>query len=91
MPCGEVCYWQIKNETKNKMSWNLKTLKSVTAYAAYKNVHVEKTGRTYECWNKDNHSVVACSSNLLDLLNDVDDLAKLPKQADLPISHRSRL
>ena len=34
MPCGEVCYWQIKNETKNKMSWNLKTLKSVTAYAA---------------------------------------------------------
>ena len=57
------------------MSWNLKTLEAVTAYAAFKNICVEKTGRTYECWNKDNHSVVAVSYNLLDLLNDIDDLA----------------
>lgn len=61
------------------MSWNLKTLKSVTAYAAFKNVIVEKTGKEYACWSKSNHSVVAVSYNLLDLLNDIDDLTALPK------------
>ena len=62
------------------MSWNLKTLKAATAYAAFKNVYVEKTGREYTCWGKNDPSVVAVSYNLLDLLNDIDDLAAWNKQ-----------
>lgn len=62
------------------MSFMLKTLKSVTAYAEYNGIIVQKEGDKYQCWRKDDHSVMAESKTLTDLLNDIDDLSGLWKK-----------
>jgi hypothetical protein len=58
------------------MPMNLRTLKSVIAYADSKDVMVEKCKGKYEAWRKDDCSVVAESDTLLGILVDIDDLAE---------------
>jgi hypothetical protein len=52
----------------------LKTFKSIKAYANFNGVNVEKVGRKYHSWRKDDHSVIAESKTLMELLCDIDDL-----------------
>lgn len=53
----------------------MKTFNQIIKYANSRGVIVEKIGRKYECWHMDNHSVVAVSYTLAELLHDIADLA----------------
>jgi hypothetical protein len=60
----------------------LKTFKSIKAFASFNGINVERVGCKYHCWRRDDHSTVAESENLMELLCDIDDLMG-PKKLSL--------
>lgn len=50
------------------------TLRQVIDWAKSKNCEVEKTGKRYEVWNKNDHSVIDTCSTLQEVVNSVHDL-----------------
>lgn len=56
---------------------NKYTLLQIIDWAASKNCDIEKTGRKYEVWNKDDHSITDTCSTLQEVIDSIQQLGNL--------------